>query len=117
MVIVKAIWFWTFDALGFLIFFTFFLTGIVAIVTRNPIIILLEKIVDDWIFVNFFRYNINTLSFVFPSLPVSTISLLFLSRSCANDCPLMSVYPRDLFNDHHSHHQCRRQGNDYAQMN
>jgi hypothetical protein len=43
MVIFKAAWFCTFDALGFLVFFTFALSAIVAITTRNPIILLLEK--------------------------------------------------------------------------
>ncbi|CAF3000667.1 unnamed protein product [Rotaria sp. Silwood2] len=43
MVIFKAIWLRTFDALGFLVFFTFAITAIVAIVSRNPIILLLEK--------------------------------------------------------------------------
>jgi hypothetical protein len=43
MVIFKAVWLWTFDALGFLVFFSFVVTAIVAIISRNPIIILLEK--------------------------------------------------------------------------
>ncbi|CAF1057474.1 unnamed protein product [Rotaria sordida] len=43
MVIFKAIWLRTFDALGFLVFFTFSITAIVAIVSRSPIILLLEK--------------------------------------------------------------------------
>ncbi len=43
MVIFKAIWFCTFDALGFLVFITFAISGMVAIITRNPIILLLEK--------------------------------------------------------------------------
>jgi hypothetical protein len=43
MVIFKAVWLWTFDALGFLVFFSFVITAVVAIVSRNPIIILLEK--------------------------------------------------------------------------
>ncbi|CAF4978333.1 unnamed protein product, partial [Rotaria sp. Silwood1] len=43
MVIFKAIWFCTFDALGFIVFVTFAISGIVAIITRNPIVLLLEK--------------------------------------------------------------------------
>ena len=43
MVIFKAIWLWTFDALGFLVFFSFTVTAVVAVVSRNPIILLLEK--------------------------------------------------------------------------
>lgn len=43
MIIVKAIWFCTFDALGFLVFFSFIVTALVAIVSHNPLIILLEK--------------------------------------------------------------------------
>lgn len=43
MVIVKALWFWTFDALGFLVFISFALSAVVAIITRNPIVLLLEK--------------------------------------------------------------------------
>ena len=43
MVIVKALWLWVFDALGFLIFFTFAIAAVVAIVTRNPFVLLLEK--------------------------------------------------------------------------
>ncbi|UJR14255.1 hypothetical protein I4U23_001246 [Adineta vaga] len=43
MVIFKAILFRTFDALGFLVFLSFTLSAIVAIITRNPIILLLEK--------------------------------------------------------------------------
>ena len=43
MVIFKAIWSRTFDALGFLVFFTFAISAIVAIITRNPIVLLLEK--------------------------------------------------------------------------
>ncbi|CAF4346118.1 unnamed protein product [Rotaria socialis] len=43
MVITKAILFCTFDALGFLVFTTFAITGIVVVITRNPIVLLLEK--------------------------------------------------------------------------
>jgi len=43
MVIFKAIWLRTFDALGFLVFFSFAITAVVAVVSRNPIILLLEK--------------------------------------------------------------------------
>ena len=43
MVIFKAVWLCTFDALGFLVFFSFMITAVVAIISRNPIIILLEK--------------------------------------------------------------------------
>jgi hypothetical protein len=43
MVIFKAIWLCTFDALGFLVFFSFVITAVVAVVSRNPIILLLEK--------------------------------------------------------------------------
>ncbi|CAF1376838.1 unnamed protein product [Rotaria sordida] len=43
MVIFKAIWFCTFDALGFLVFVTFVISAFVAIITHNPIIFLLEK--------------------------------------------------------------------------
>ena len=43
MVVFKAIWFCTFDALGFLVFITFAISALVAIITRNPIILLLEK--------------------------------------------------------------------------
>lgn len=42
-VIFKAVWSRIFDALGFLVFFTFTLSAIVAIITRNPIVLLLEK--------------------------------------------------------------------------
>jgi hypothetical protein len=50
MVIVKALCFWTFDALGFLVFITFAISAIVAIITRNPIILLLEKSLVTGIF-------------------------------------------------------------------
>jgi hypothetical protein len=43
MIIIKAIYFRTFDALGFIVFITFALSAIVAIITRNPLILLLEK--------------------------------------------------------------------------
>jgi hypothetical protein len=43
MVIFKAVFFCTFDALGFLVFITFAISAIVAIITRSPIILLLEK--------------------------------------------------------------------------
>ena len=43
MVIMKAVFFCTFDALGFLVFFTFVLSALVAIITRSPIFLLLEK--------------------------------------------------------------------------
>ena len=43
MVISKAILSRTFDALGFLIALGFIISGVVAIITRNPVIILLEK--------------------------------------------------------------------------
>lgn len=43
MVIFKALWFFTFDALGFLVFTTFAITAVVAIITRNEIVLLLEK--------------------------------------------------------------------------
>lgn len=43
MVLFKATYSRTFDALGFLVFFTFTISAIVAIVTRNPIVLLLEK--------------------------------------------------------------------------
>ena len=50
MVIFKAIWFCTFDALGFLVFITFAISGVVAIITRNPIVLLLEKSLVTGIF-------------------------------------------------------------------
>ena len=43
MVIVKAIFSRTFDALGFLVFIAFLISAIVALVTHNPILLLLEK--------------------------------------------------------------------------
>jgi hypothetical protein len=43
MVIFKAIRSRTFDALGFIVFIGFVISGVVAIITRNPIILLLEK--------------------------------------------------------------------------
>jgi hypothetical protein len=43
MVIFKAVWLCTFDALGFLVFFSFVVTALVAVISRNPIILLLEK--------------------------------------------------------------------------
>jgi hypothetical protein len=43
MVIFKAVWLCTFDALGFLVFFSFIVTALVAVISRNPIILLLEK--------------------------------------------------------------------------
>ena len=43
MVIFKAIWFCTFDALSFLVFIGFMVSGVVAFITRSPIILLLEK--------------------------------------------------------------------------
>ncbi len=43
MVIFKAILARTFDALGFLVFLGFIISGVVAIITRNPIVLLLEK--------------------------------------------------------------------------
>jgi hypothetical protein len=43
MVIFKALWSCTFDALGFLVFFSFAIAGVVAITTHNPIILVLEK--------------------------------------------------------------------------
>jgi hypothetical protein len=43
MVIFKGIWLCTFDALGFLVFFSFAITAIVAVISRSPIILLLEK--------------------------------------------------------------------------
>ncbi|CAF0764054.1 unnamed protein product [Adineta steineri] len=43
MVIIKGILSRTFDALGFLVFIAFLLSAIVAIITHNPIILLLEK--------------------------------------------------------------------------
>ena len=43
MVIFKGVFLWTFDALGFLVFITFAVSAIVVIITRNPIILLLEK--------------------------------------------------------------------------
>ncbi|CAF2750613.1 unnamed protein product [Rotaria sp. Silwood2] len=43
MVIFKAIWCCTFDALGFIVFVTFAISAVVAIITHNAIILLLEK--------------------------------------------------------------------------
>lgn len=43
MVIIKGILARTFDALGFLVFIAFLISAIVAVLTRNPIILLLEK--------------------------------------------------------------------------
>jgi hypothetical protein len=43
MVIFKAILSRTFDALGFIVFIGFVISGVVAIITRNPVILLLEK--------------------------------------------------------------------------
>ncbi|CAF4375006.1 unnamed protein product, partial [Rotaria sp. Silwood2] len=43
MVLVKGIMSRTFDALGFIVFISFVASAIAAIITRNPIILLLEK--------------------------------------------------------------------------
>jgi hypothetical protein len=43
MVIIKGILSRTFDALGFLVFIAFLLSSIVAVITHNPIVLLLEK--------------------------------------------------------------------------
>ncbi|UJR32946.1 hypothetical protein I4U23_020409 [Adineta vaga] len=43
MMICKAVWLCTFDALGFLVFFSFVVTALVAVISRSPIILLLEK--------------------------------------------------------------------------
>ena len=43
MVVLKGIILRTFDALGFLVFFGFIVSAIVAIITRNPVVLLLEK--------------------------------------------------------------------------
>ena len=43
MVIFKAIGSRTFDALGFLVFIGFIISGVVTIITRNPVVLLLEK--------------------------------------------------------------------------
>ena len=43
MVIIKAILSRTFDALGFLVFIIFLISAIVAFITHNPIVLLLEK--------------------------------------------------------------------------
>ncbi|CAF5173329.1 unnamed protein product, partial [Rotaria magnacalcarata] len=43
MVMIKGIVSRTFDALGFLVFFCFVASAIAAIITRNPVILLLEK--------------------------------------------------------------------------
>jgi hypothetical protein len=46
MVLFKGVVSRRFDALGFIVFVGFAISGIVAIVTRNPIILLLEKSID-----------------------------------------------------------------------
>lgn len=43
MVIFKAVWMCTFDPLGFLVFLTFSITALVAVITRSAMILLLEK--------------------------------------------------------------------------
>ncbi|CAF3431189.1 unnamed protein product [Rotaria sp. Silwood1] len=43
MVIIKGILSRTFDALGFLVFIAFLISAIVALITHNPIVLLLEK--------------------------------------------------------------------------
>ncbi|UJR32949.1 hypothetical protein I4U23_020412 [Adineta vaga] len=43
MVIIKGIISRTFDALGFLVFIAFLISAIVAVITHNPIVLLLEK--------------------------------------------------------------------------
>jgi hypothetical protein len=81
MVIFKALWSRTFDALGFLVFFTFALSAVVAIATRNPIVLLLEKsMVTGFI----------SLMFAFTLIPFS---------SCHHRCrlrPLAYYFYQDL---------------------
>lgn len=43
MVLIKGIVARTFDALGFLVFIAFLISALVALITRNPIVLLLEK--------------------------------------------------------------------------
>ena len=43
MVLIKGIVVRTFDALGFLVFIAFLISALVALITRNPIVLLLEK--------------------------------------------------------------------------
>ncbi|CAF0913594.1 unnamed protein product [Adineta ricciae] len=43
MVMIKGIYARTFDALGFLVFIAFLISAVVAVITRNPIVLLLEK--------------------------------------------------------------------------
>ena len=46
MVLFKAVLSRTFDALGFIVFIGFAISGLVAIITRSPMILLLEKSID-----------------------------------------------------------------------
>lgn len=81
MVIFKAIWACTFDALGFLVFFSFAIAGVVAVTTRNPIILVLEKSVVT-----------GVLSLIF------TITLIPLD-CCSSRCrvrPLAYYFYKDL---------------------
>jgi hypothetical protein len=77
MVIIKAVCLWTFDALGFLVFFTFFVSAIVAVLTRNSIVLLLEKSLMTGVLSMFFgltlipcqrftrRYTLRPLAYYF----------------------------------------------------
>ncbi|CAF3374208.1 unnamed protein product [Rotaria socialis] len=81
MVIIKAILSRTFDALGFLVFIAFLISAIAAVVTHNPIIILLEKSVITGI-----------LSIIF--------GLTLMPRRCCQYCfhirPLAYYFYQDL---------------------
>ena len=81
MVIFKAIRSRTFDPLGFLVFMSFIISGIVVIITHNPVVLLLEKSLVT---------GIVSLIFAFTLIP------LYCYRQCCHIRPLAYYFYQDL---------------------
>lgn len=77
MMIVKAVVSRTFDALGFLVFIAFFISAIVAVLTRNPIVLLLEKSVITGILSVIFGLTLIPLSCIRQSFHVRPLAYYF----------------------------------------
>jgi hypothetical protein len=98
MVIIKGLLSRTFDALGFLVFIAFLISAIVAVVTHNPIVLVLEKSVITAILSCIFGLTLipfQCYQYHFPIRPLAYYFYQDLVPTKRNEVGL----PDDLFNN------------------
>lgn len=105
MVFCKAIFLRTFDALGFLVFIGFIISTIVAITTRNPIFLLLEKSINTVTVSVIFAITLIPYRYCFYRCRLRPLAYYFYQDLVPTTRDQLGL-PEDLFsNPAYAHHE------------